>query len=61
MFVTVPERLRLLLRETESDYEGRLDTLYSGEDESSTRTSRITSGLIKTETLVVKFLLIYVS
>ncbi|EFO24849.2 hypothetical protein LOAG_03641 [Loa loa] len=47
----VPERLRLLLRETENDYEGRIDTLHSGEDESSTRTSRVNSGLIKTETL----------
>uniref|UniRef100_A0A0R3RSA1 ENT domain-containing protein n=1 Tax=Elaeophora elaphi TaxID=1147741 RepID=A0A0R3RSA1_9BILA len=47
----VPERLRLLLRETESDYEGRVDTLHSGKDENSTRTSRMTSGLIKAETL----------
>ncbi|KAL3990510.1 ENT domain family protein [Acanthocheilonema viteae] len=47
----VPERLRLLLRETESDYDGRIDTLHSGKDESSSRTSHITSGLLKTETL----------
>ncbi|CAG9535499.1 unnamed protein product [Cercopithifilaria johnstoni] len=46
----VPERLRLLLRETES-HEGRVDILHSGEDENSTRTSRITSSLIKKETL----------
>ncbi|KAK6112832.1 ENT domain family protein [Brugia pahangi] len=47
----VPERLRLLLRETENDYEGRVDILHSGEYESSARNSRITSGLIKSETL----------
>uniref|UniRef100_A0A1I8EWI0 ENT domain-containing protein n=1 Tax=Wuchereria bancrofti TaxID=6293 RepID=A0A1I8EWI0_WUCBA len=49
----VPERLRLLLRETENDYEGRIDILHSGEYESSTRTrtSCVTSSLIKSETL----------
>lgn len=51
---TVPERLRLLLRETENDYDGRVDTLHSGEDESGRRISRVTSGLIKTETSVNK-------
>ncbi|VDK77053.1 unnamed protein product [Litomosoides sigmodontis] len=45
----VPERLRLLLRETESDYEGRIDTLHSGERESGARTSHVTSCFIKTE------------
>ncbi|VDK63976.1 unnamed protein product [Onchocerca ochengi] len=47
----VPERLRLLLRETENDYKGRVDLLISGEDRDDTRTCRVTSGLIKSEIL----------
>ncbi|OZC08498.1 ENT domain protein [Onchocerca flexuosa] len=45
----VPERLRLLLRETENDYKGRIDLLVSGEDGDDTRTCRVTSSLIKSE------------
>ncbi|KAM3727397.1 BRCA2-interacting transcriptional repressor EMSY [Dirofilaria immitis] len=48
----IPERLRLLLRETENDYDGRIDTLASGEDEENMRTYRMASGLIKSETLL---------
>uniref|UniRef100_A0A915PEM3 ENT domain-containing protein n=1 Tax=Setaria digitata TaxID=48799 RepID=A0A915PEM3_9BILA len=48
----VPERLRLLLRETEKDYEGRIISFASGGDQINARNSRSGCGMIKTETLL---------
>lgn len=44
----VPERLRLLLRETESDYEGRTDLLPRDEEDRELN-SRAALDSIKTE------------